>query len=184
MDRTIDRRDFVKTTATAVIGVTALSVATKTTLADHHKKGPLFNISIAQWSLHKRHFGRQGPKLDNLDFAKTASGLGIKALEYVNQFFKTKAKDAKYIAELKKRADDLGNVIVEPGMRFRIVSKDGKWISKITVEKSQLVKNGIYLLREIIVSDLSDCESTQQQFDLVERIDRIGTELVGLKLEA
>ncbi len=69
-------------------------------------------------------------------------------------------------------------------MRFRIVSKDGKWNSKITVEKSELVKNGIYLLREIKISDLSDCETTQQQFDLIERIDRMGIELVGLKLEA
>ncbi|MFZ2148731.1 MAG: hypothetical protein WAV28_16060, partial [Sedimentisphaerales bacterium] len=29
-----------------------------------------FKISLAQWSLHRRLFGRQKPKLDNLDFAK------------------------------------------------------------------------------------------------------------------
>lgn len=67
---------------------------------------PLFSISLAQWSLHKTIFDG---KLDNLDFAKTARDeFGIHAVEYVNQFFKDKAKDELYLAEMKKRADDLG----------------------------------------------------------------------------
>jgi L-ribulose-5-phosphate 3-epimerase len=69
-------------------------------------KAPLFQISLAEWSLHKTLFEK---KLDNLDFAKTAKkDYGIEAVEYVNQFFKDKAKDKKYLAELKKRSDDLG----------------------------------------------------------------------------
>jgi L-ribulose-5-phosphate 3-epimerase len=107
MQLPINRRDFVRASA-AALGVSAAAGLPLASLADHHKKKALFNISIAQWSLHKRHFGKQGPKLDALDFAKTAKGFGIGALEYVNQMFKTKAKDAKYIAELKKRADDNG----------------------------------------------------------------------------
>ncbi len=71
-------------------------------------KKPPFEISLAQWSWHRRLFGQAGPKLDNLDFAKEAHGLGIRAVEYVNQFFKDKAEDAKYLAEMKRRADDLG----------------------------------------------------------------------------
>ena len=67
-----------------------------------------FEISVAQWSWHKRLFGRSGPKMDNLDFAKEAKALGIKAVEYVNQFFKDKANDEKYLAEMKKRAEDNG----------------------------------------------------------------------------
>jgi len=67
-----------------------------------------FKISLAQWSLHKRLFGREEPKLDNLDFAKTAREFEIDAIEYVNQFFKDKAKDAAYLAEMKKRASDHG----------------------------------------------------------------------------
>ena len=46
--------------------------------------------------------------MDNLDFAKEAKALGIKAVEYVNQFFKDKATDEKYLAEMKKRAKDNG----------------------------------------------------------------------------
>ncbi len=67
-----------------------------------------FKISLAQWSWHRTLRGGQGPKMDNLDFAKEAKALGIKAVEYVNQFFKDKATDEKYLAEMKKRAKDNG----------------------------------------------------------------------------
>ena len=66
----------------------------------------LFQISLAQWSLHKTLFAG---KLDNRDFAKVAKeDYGLDAIEYVNQFWMDKAKDAAYVAELKKRAEDLG----------------------------------------------------------------------------
>jgi sugar phosphate isomerase/epimerase len=71
------------------------------------KKLP-FKISLAQWSWHNRLFGRAEPKMDNLDFAKEAKNLGIKAVEYVNVFFKDKANDSRYLAEMKKRAKDNG----------------------------------------------------------------------------
>ncbi|UCC96398.1 MAG: sugar phosphate isomerase/epimerase [Phycisphaerales bacterium] len=67
-----------------------------------------FEISLAQWSWHRRLFGEAEPKLENLDFAKEAHALGIRAIEYVNIFFKDKAEDTKYLAEMKKRAEDLG----------------------------------------------------------------------------
>jgi sugar phosphate isomerase/epimerase len=71
------------------------------------KKRP-FKISLAQWSWHNRLFGRAEPKLDNLHFATEAKSLGIKAIEYVNVFFKDKANDSGYLAEMKKRAKDNG----------------------------------------------------------------------------
>lgn len=67
-----------------------------------------FKISLAEWSFNKDLFSG---KLDNLDFpAKAKNGFGIEAVEYVNQFFKDKAGDKAYLAELKERADDLGVV--------------------------------------------------------------------------
>lgn len=69
------------------------------------EKKPLFEISLAQWTINKDI--RSG-KIDNLDFARVASDHGIFALEYVNQFFMDKAKDEDYLAEMKKRASDLG----------------------------------------------------------------------------
>ena len=69
-------------------------------------KAPLFKISLAEWSLHKALFGK---KLAHLDFPKAAKqDYGIDAIELVNQFFMDKAKDQKYLAEFKQRADDHG----------------------------------------------------------------------------
>jgi sugar phosphate isomerase/epimerase len=76
------------------------------TRAPGQDKQPLFQISLAQWSLHRT---LRAGKLDNRDFAKAAKmDYGLDAIEYVNQFWKDKAKDAAYVAELKKRAEDLG----------------------------------------------------------------------------
>ena len=104
-------------------------------------KNPPFKISLAQWSWHKRLLGQAEPKLDNLDFAKEAHALGIKAVEYVNRLFKDKANDTKYLAEMKKRAEDLGvkSVLImcddegalgdpEPGLRSRAVRNHHKWV--------------------------------------------------------
>jgi len=74
-------------------------------LADSKKP---FKISLAQWSLHRRLFSQAEPKMDSLDFAKEARSFGIEAVEYVNQFFMDKAKDTKYLSEMKKRAEDNG----------------------------------------------------------------------------
>jgi len=62
------------------------------------KKSP-FQISLAEWSLHKTLFANE---MDNLDFPVTARKLGINGVEYVNQFFKDKAKDKNYLSELNK----------------------------------------------------------------------------------
>lgn len=100
----VDRRGFIKRSAGLAAGL-GLGVAALPALADDKKKPP-FLISLAQWSLHRALFGK---KLDPLDFAKVAKQeYGIDAIEYVNQFYKGKAKDKDYTAEMKKRADDLG----------------------------------------------------------------------------
>ena len=98
-----DRREFLKRSAQLSAGLGLLGALSPANAAD---KEPLFRISLAQWSLHR---ALKGGKLDNLDFAKTAKqDYGIEAVEYVNQFFMDKAKDQKYLAEMKKRAADLG----------------------------------------------------------------------------
>lgn len=67
-------------------------------------KDLFFKISLAEWSFHKALFAG---KMTNLDFAQKAKqDYGITGVEYVNQFFKDKAKDKAYLTDLKKRADD------------------------------------------------------------------------------
>src|SRR6186713_541474 len=99
--------DLAKTTrrsALKTLGLGAAALAVGRVLGA--EKEPLFKISLAEWSLNQMIFGK---KLDNLDFPATAKKeFGIDAVEYVNQFFKDKAKDEKYLAELKKRCDDEG----------------------------------------------------------------------------
>jgi L-ribulose-5-phosphate 3-epimerase len=65
----------------------------------------LFEISLAQWSLHR---ALRAGEFDNLGFPQVANDLGVTAIEYVNQFWKDKASDAAYLAELKKRCSDAG----------------------------------------------------------------------------
>ena len=65
-----------------------------------------FEISLAQWSLHRSLYSG---KLNHLDFAKISKeNFGIDAIEYVNSFFFEKAEDKSYLREMKNRADDYG----------------------------------------------------------------------------
>lgn len=69
-------------------------------------KDLFFKISLAEWSYHNAIFAG---KMTNLDFAaKAKKDYGITGVEYVNQFFKDKAKDKAYLTDLKQRADDNG----------------------------------------------------------------------------
>jgi L-ribulose-5-phosphate 3-epimerase len=97
----MQRRDFLA--ASAGLALATLVRADK--VADDTKK-PLFDISLAEWSFNKSLFGK---KMTNLDFPAVAKkDYGISAIEYVNQFFKDKARDEKYLKDLKKRCEDNG----------------------------------------------------------------------------
>jgi len=115
------RRNFIRQLGLASVGAFAGSAvlnacgpkasndtaATDTTAVAAAVQHPLFfKISLAEWSLHKSIFDG---KLSHLDFpVKAKRDFGISAVEYVNQFFKDKAKDQAYLADLKKRCDDNG----------------------------------------------------------------------------
>src|SRR5580704_2504310 len=107
MSLSISRRRFLSASAAIVATTGASSLPRRLFAADAPVgKAPLFKISLAQWSLHKTFFDK---KADPRDFAKIAkTEFGIEAVEYVNQFFKDKAKDQSYLNDLKKRADDHG----------------------------------------------------------------------------
>lgn len=101
---TLERRKFLQTLAVG----SAIGTVAGTSFAQE-KKG-FFEISLAQWSLNRQFFGREGvKKLDPLDFAVIAKKeCGINAVEYVNQFYKDVVKKSDYLADLKKRADGEG----------------------------------------------------------------------------
>jgi len=94
------RRTFLQTT----VGAVALTPFSQVLAAA--QPAPLFKISLAQWSLHRT---LRAKEIDHLDFARVAKrDFGIEAIEYVNSFFKDKARDAAYLAEMNKRAADEG----------------------------------------------------------------------------
>ncbi|HUR29359.1 MAG TPA: sugar phosphate isomerase/epimerase family protein [Planctomycetota bacterium] len=67
---------------------------------------PLFEISLAEWSLHQ---ALQSGAIKNLDFpVLAAKEYDIRCVEYVNSFFKESARDEKYLAELNLRCRDNG----------------------------------------------------------------------------
>ena len=98
---TTSRRDFLKNTTT--LAAAALVGAGRVVAAPAK---PFFDISLAEWSLHKALFKGE---ITNLDFPRVArEKYGISTVEYVNQFFKAKAKDTQYLAELRGRCRDQG----------------------------------------------------------------------------
>jgi L-ribulose-5-phosphate 3-epimerase len=108
----LPRRSFVASMAALALGGLPQRRVSAEVADEGATKPPLFRISLAEWSLHNTIFAG---KLDNLDFPKTAKReFGIEAVEYVNQFFKDKAKDADYLADLARRSADEGvtNVLI------------------------------------------------------------------------
>jgi len=141
------RRQFLAQTA-AASAVMASGIWTRLQAQDGQKKKeertPLFKISLAEWSFHK---ALMGGTMDHLDFAKTAKEFQIEGVEYVNQFFMDKAKDEKYLAELKKRAEDLGirSVLIMCDNEGKIGDPDEKGRTKAVENHYKWVDAAKYL---------------------------------------
>ncbi|MDA1277800.1 MAG: sugar phosphate isomerase/epimerase [Verrucomicrobia bacterium] len=111
----ITRREFLSHTTSLAAGAGLASALGCASLRTARK--PLFEISIAEWSLHRALFDG---KINHVDFPRTAKNdYGINAIELVNQFFKDKASDRSYLTDFKKRADDLG-------VRILLIMCDGE----------------------------------------------------------
>ncbi len=103
------RRDLL----TAALGALALPASFPAALelrgADPRPqpaRDPAFEISLAQWSLH-RTLGTG--ELDPLDFPSiTRSRYGLGAVEYVNSFYRGRATDFEYLGQLRQRCADAG----------------------------------------------------------------------------
>jgi sugar phosphate isomerase/epimerase len=107
------RRFFLKQ-----LGALAAVSSALPAMAEAAAKKPFFEISLAEWSLHKALFNEK--KITNLDFPALAKNeFGIDIVEYVNQFFKDKAQDATYLKELLMRCKD-------NGVRNHLIMIDGE----------------------------------------------------------
>jgi sugar phosphate isomerase/epimerase len=97
-----DRRSFVFSSLGLGVGASLAACGAPGARAS----GRPFEISLAEWSLHRMlHSG----ELEARDFAPLArSEWDIAAVEHVNTFFMDKADDRAYLDDLKRRADDAG----------------------------------------------------------------------------
>jgi sugar phosphate isomerase/epimerase len=123
----VNRRDFVISSASALGAAPWIFRAEP------------FRISLAQWSFHK---ALQSRRMDHLDFARVArQDFELEAIEFVNTFFKDKATDAAYLAEMNRRAREHGvihHLIMcdaegrlgdpDPSLRTRAIENHRKWV--------------------------------------------------------
>jgi len=100
----MDRRAFLRTTLGTAAGLAILPGCQHLGHGSAQASTEL-KISLAEWSLHR---SLQGGQLDNLGFPAAARSFGIGAVEYVNAFFKDKARDSAYLDQLKIRCADAG----------------------------------------------------------------------------
>ena len=123
----MNRRDFVISSASALGAAPWIA------------RAEMFRISLAQWSFHK---ALQSRRMEHLDFARVArQDFGLEAIEFVNTFFKDKATDAAYLAEMNRRARDHGVIhhlimcdaegrLGDPdsALRARAIENHRKWV--------------------------------------------------------
>ena len=174
----ISRRSFLGQSVIAILGVSSMSKPGESIRGDEGE--PLFRISLAEWSLHRALFAG---KLDHLDFARTANNdFGVKAVEYVNQFFKDKAGDQKYLGEMKKRTSDLRvrNVLImiddegalgdpDEARRKKAVENHYKW-----VEAARFL--GCHSIRVNAQSEGSYEDQLERAADGLRRLTEFGAE--------
>jgi sugar phosphate isomerase/epimerase len=139
MPQVTDRREFLRQSTVIAAGAATAVLTSQLGAKAADSTEPLFKISLAEWSLHR---ALQKRELTNLDFPIVAKrDYGIGACEYVNQFFKDKAKDEKYLAELNRRAAGEGvqNVLImiddegalgdpDPARRQQAVHNHHRWV--------------------------------------------------------
>jgi len=130
----MDRRDFVKKS-----GIVGLGIAASPGILSSCSSEPWFEISLAQWSLHR---ALNKGELKHLSFPETAKrDYGITAVEYVSSFFRGLEVDKNYVGELKKKTEYHGvtNVLImvdgegdlgsaDASQRQRAVENHQKWV--------------------------------------------------------
>lgn len=105
----MDRKQFIQIGGLATLSATIPALITSCT-SKAASEGLFFEISLAQWSLHRTFFGEvlEGD-IEPIEFPTiTKNEFDINAIEYVNQFFHDKAEDQSFLRELKSRQEDAG----------------------------------------------------------------------------
>lgn len=169
----MDRKQFLQLGGLAMASVSVPGIL-KASNSAFRANDLFFDISLAQWSLHRALFDG---KIDHLEFPATAKNeFGITAVEYVSQFFADKAEDTDYLNEMNTRCDDLGidQVLImvdgegdlavnDDESRIKAVENHYKW-----VEAAQLL--GCHSIRVNIFGDGGRAEQKKAAVDSLGRL--------------
>jgi len=132
------RRELMKTAAASIGASILMPVAVYGRIGSYRDPKLIYQISLAQWSLHKLLFANE---ITTNDFSREARDMGFEAIEYVNSFFKDKAEDQEYLSGLNTRAADHGitQLLImcdgegalgdaDPKARMTAVNNHHKWV--------------------------------------------------------
>jgi len=109
-----NRRQFLKDLLAAGAGMGLLS-GKMAAVQDKRRDGLFFDISLAEWSLHRT---LRSNKMTNLDFPRVArEQFDVAAIEYVSTFFKN--TKLQYLSELR-------NISVNEGVNNVLIMVDGE----------------------------------------------------------
>ncbi|MCW3119825.1 MAG: twin-arginine translocation signal protein [Chitinophagaceae bacterium] len=101
-----NRRTFLLSASMGIAGAGMAAVLPAWLQSESTANALPFQLALSQFSLASQFWTKQ---LDPLDFpAKSMKAFGIAGLDYCSMFFADKAKDTKFLNELKKRAVDNG----------------------------------------------------------------------------
>lgn len=167
----------------ALAAACAPLLASCRSMAEDSPTGPLFRISLAQWSLHRTI--RSG-ELTALDFPQHARDVyGLDAVEYVNQFFADKAEDPAWINALRQRADDAGvqSLLI-------MVDGEGSLAAADHAERARAVRNHVKWLgaaanlgcHAIRVNAAGDGDPVEMQKRAADSLVQLADHAVGYKL--
>ncbi|MFD2587279.1 sugar phosphate isomerase/epimerase family protein [Croceitalea marina] len=147
------RRRFIENGAKAGIAFSLLGIhackqsskETKDSAAEKPvkvaEKNPFFELSLAQWSIH-RMIREEG--LDPYLFAEKAKSWGFKGLEYVSQLYRDELEAESYSVEAMQNFVDKNNLEAKKhGLRNLLIMIDGEGpLASLDVDKrTQAVKN-------------------------------------------
>lgn len=99
---TLGRRQFLR--GAALTG-TALTAAGLTGCAGLFGPRQTYDVSLAQWSLHRRFFSGEADPMEFAGIAREEFDIG--GVEYVNQFYADNLSDS-LVRDLRERADNAG----------------------------------------------------------------------------
>ena len=168
----MNRRHFLGKASLLASLAAAFSASPGAMAAD---KAPLFKISLAEWSLHR---ALMAGRMSNLDFpAYAREKVGADGVEYVNIFFKDRARDEAYLTDLKKRASDYGvqSVLIMCDGEGNIGDPDEKARAKSVENHQAWVSAARFLGCHAIRVNASSSGSPEEQHKLVvDGLSRLG----------